>query len=118
MTKQPIRGAAPARGHVTRVGSWAVGDSDGELFAASRRCRHQLADLSKGSIGKDGCLVCPWHGARYDTTTGAMVRGPRGFFWYRGKTPGYTALVLAYGRWLKLRLRRVVRLGDGEVELR
>lgn len=100
-----------ARGEVRRVGQWAVGQSDGRDFAVSRRCRHQLADLSKGRVAPDGCLVCPWHGARYDTGTGAMVDGPQGFLSYRGRTPGYSALVKSYARYLGLRVGRVVRRG-------
>ena len=96
-------------GAVRRVGDWAVGNRGGAYFAVSRRCRHQLADLSEGTIDADGCLVCPWHGARYDTGTGAMVDGPQGFLFYRGRTPGYSALVLAYAKYLGLRVGRVVR---------
>jgi nitrite reductase/ring-hydroxylating ferredoxin subunit len=102
-------------GAVRRVGDWAVGNRDGEYFAVSRRCRHQLADLSEGSIGPDGCLVCPWHQARYDVRTGRMVEGPRGFLGYHGRTPGYTQLVRAYSRVLRLRVRRALRLGDDVV---
>lgn len=98
-------------GTVRRVGPWAVGSSGGEDFAVSRRCRHQLADLSKGSVDADGCLVCPWHGSRYDVRTGRMVAGPKGFLAYQGRTPGYTQIVLAYGRYLRLRVGRVVRGG-------
>jgi nitrite reductase/ring-hydroxylating ferredoxin subunit len=98
-----------APGEVRRVGQWAVGQSDGRDFAVSRRCRHQLADLSEGRVDADGCLVCPWHGARYDTSTGAMVDGPQGILFYRGRTPGYSALVLAYAKHLGLRVGRVVR---------
>lgn len=101
----------PQPGTVRRQGPWAVGNRDGELFAVSRRCRHQLGDLSEGSLDANGCLVCPWHGSRYDVTDGRMVAGPRGFLWYRGKTPGYTELVLAYGKHLRLRIGRVVRRG-------
>lgn len=98
-------------GAVRRLGRWAVGNRDGELFAVSRRCRHQLADLSKGSIGLDGCLVCPWHQSRYDVKTGKMVRGPEGFLGYHGRTPGYTQFVRAYSRMLRLRVGRVLRRG-------
>jgi nitrite reductase/ring-hydroxylating ferredoxin subunit len=94
---------------VRRVGSWAVGTSRGDDFAVSRRCRHQLADLSNGTVDADGCLVCPWHSSRYDVRTGAMVDGPQGFLFYGGRTPGYSALVLAYAKHLKLRVGRVVR---------
>jgi nitrite reductase/ring-hydroxylating ferredoxin subunit len=96
-------------GTVRRAGQWAVGRSGDEVFAVSRRCRHQFADLSEGSIDRDGCLVCPWHGSRYDVRSGEMVRGPRGFLGYRGPTPGYTGLVRAFGRVVRLRVARVTR---------
>jgi 3-phenylpropionate/trans-cinnamate dioxygenase ferredoxin component len=99
----------PLTGGVTGVGPWAVGRSRGEVFAVSRRCRHQFADLAGGTVDADGCLVCPWHQSRYDVRTGAMLSGPKGFLGYHGPTPGYTQLVLAYGRHLKLRVATVVR---------
>ncbi len=102
-------------GAVRRAGNWAVGNRDGELFAVSRRCRHQLADMSEGSIDAHGCLVCPWHGARYDVRTGEMVQGPRGFLGYHGPTPGYTQFVRAYSRVLRLRVRKALRRGDDVV---
>jgi nitrite reductase/ring-hydroxylating ferredoxin subunit len=101
----------PPRG-VTRVGGWTVADRDGELRAVSSRCRHQLADLSKGSLDKNGCLVCPWHGSRYDLDTGAMVEGPKGFFGYVGRTPGYTQVFAVLGKVARLRRRPVRREGD------
>ncbi len=78
----------------------------------SSRCRHQLADLSRGSLDRHGCLVCPRHGARYDLDSGRMVEGPKGFLAYVGRTPGYTRLVRAYGLLLVLRRRAVKRVGD------
>lgn len=96
-------------GTVRPLGRWAVGNRDGEPFAVSRRCRHQLADLSRGSLDADGCLVCPWHGSRYDVRDGRMVSGPHGFLAYHGPTPGYTQLVLSYGRVLRLRVGRALR---------
>jgi nitrite reductase/ring-hydroxylating ferredoxin subunit len=98
-------------GAVGRAGPWTVANRGGEVKAVSSRCRHQLADLSKGSLDKDGCLVCPWHGARYDLDSGKMVEGPKGFLSYVGKTPGYEQLVAAYGKVLTLRRARVVREG-------
>ena len=82
---------------------------NGSVRAVSSRCRHQLADLSKGSVDKNGCLVCPWHGSRYDVDTGAMVEGPKGFLFYVGRTPGYTQFIRAYGAIAKLRTRAVER---------
>ena len=109
MTEDEIRPEDLPPGTVRRVDDWAVGNAEGRLFAVSRRCRHQLGDLSKGSVDADGCLVCPWHQSRYDVRTGEMVTGPRGFLTYQGPTPGYTQLVLTYGRRLRLRVGRVVR---------
>ena len=91
-------------GTVVEAGRYAVGNADDERFAVTRRCRHLGADLAGGSIDDDGCLVCPWHGAKYDVATGRMTLGPRGFF---AKVPGLGATV-------KL-LTRVMPLGRGEV---
>ena len=88
-------------GVVKGAGRYAVGNSDGEFFAVTRRCRHLNADLAEGSIDSNGCLTCPWHGASYDLDTGRMVRGPQGVF---AKIPGLGAafkaftLVLPLGR--------------------
>ena len=108
-------------GTLRRAGDWAVGNrgpgdaGEDRYFAVSRRCRHQLADLSEGTIDADGCLVCPWHQSRYDVRTGEMVEGPRGFLFYRGPTPGYSGLVRSYAAVLKLRVRRALRRGDDVV---
>ena len=91
-------------GVVRGAGRYAVGNAGGELFAVTRRCRHLGADLAGGSIDRDGCLVCPWHGARYDVTTGQMTRGPQGIF---ARIPGVDA-----GYRL---LTRVLPLGRGEI---
>jgi nitrite reductase/ring-hydroxylating ferredoxin subunit len=77
------------------------------LFGVTRRCRHLYADLAGGTIDAQGCLVCPWHGSRYDVKTGRMVRGPQGIF---AKIPG-----LSQG--FKL-LTRVLPLGRARVEAR
>ena len=67
-------------GVVRGAGRYAVGNANGELFAVTCRCRHLGADLAGGSTDRRGCLVCPWHGARYDVGTGRMTRGPQGVF--------------------------------------
>ncbi len=64
----------------TPHGVLAVGMSDGTPFAVSNRCRHLFASLGKGRVTAEGCLECPSHAARYDVSTGAMVRGPQGAF--------------------------------------
>jgi nitrite reductase/ring-hydroxylating ferredoxin subunit len=59
------------------VGPTAVlvsGRSDGVDVLADR-CSHRGAPLSDGEVA-DGCVTCPWHGSRFDLTSGAVVRGP------------------------------------------
>jgi len=90
-------------GTVVGADRYAVGNN-GDYFAVTRRCRHFGADLADGSIGANGCLVCPWHGANYDVSTGRMVVGPQGIF---ARIPG---LGLAFKA-----LTRVVPLGRGTV---
>jgi nitrite reductase/ring-hydroxylating ferredoxin subunit len=91
-------------GTVKGAGSYAVGNAAGQRFAVTRRCRHLRADLAGGSIDEHGCLVCPWHGARYDVQSGKMVSGPGGIF---AKIPGF-------GFMNKL-LTEVLPLGRGTV---
>lgn len=93
-------------GAVVGAGPWAVGNSEGDLFAVSRRCRHLYADLAHGTIDNDGCLTCPWHGSKYDVNTGRMVLGPRGVF---AKVPGLGLAFKLMTRVLPLRRGRVVQ---------
>ena len=100
---------------VTGAGGWAVGrDVESETFAVSRRCRHLFADLAQGNVAADGCLVCPWHGAKYDVSTGRMVRGPQGIY---AKVPGLGAAFRALSRVVPLRRGEVVER-DGELYVR
>lgn len=103
----PVSALTP--GMVKGVGRYAVGNADGELFAVTRRCRHLYADLAGGSIDEDGCLACPWHGAKYDTQTGRMLRGPQGVF---AKIPGLGAVFKALTVVLPLGRGRVVNRDD------
>jgi nitrite reductase/ring-hydroxylating ferredoxin subunit len=108
------RAADVKDGTVVAADGYAVGNAAGSYFAVSRRCRHLGADLSKGTIDSKGCLVCPWHGSRYDVTTGRMVRGPQGIF---AKIPGLGAGFIALTKVLPLR-RREVAERDGTLFLK
>jgi nitrite reductase/ring-hydroxylating ferredoxin subunit len=95
-------------GSVTGVDGYAVGNN-GEYFAVGRKCRHLRADLAGGSIDPDGCLVCPWHGSKYDVSTGQMVRGPQGVF---AKIPGLGTMFKALTRVIPLKRGRVEQRGE------
>lgn len=98
-------------GVVRGAGRYAVGNSGGELFAVSRRCRHLRADLAQGSIDEKGCLVCPWHGAKYDVSTGRMTLGPQGAF---AKVPGLDSCYRLLTKVIPLRRGKVTE-SDGKV---
>lgn len=91
-------------GSLTGAGRYAVGNN-GDHFAVTRRCRHFGADLAEGSVDDDGCLVCPWHGAKYNVESGRMVRGPQGIY---AKIPGLNVSLRAITRILPLGRGRVV----------
>ncbi len=101
-----VPAASAPEGTVTGVEQYAVGNN-GDYFAVGRKCRHLRADLAAGSIDPDGCLVCPWHEAKYDVLTGQMVRGPQGIF---AKIPGLG--------WSFKALTRLIPLKRGTIEQR
>jgi len=97
------------KGTVKGSGKYAVGNN-GDYFAVGRKCRHFQADLGNGSIDADGCLVCPWHGAKYDVKTGRMVLGPQKIF---AKIPGVGPFFKGLTAVVPLRRGRVTeRNGD------
>jgi len=49
---------------------------DGDrYYAAQRRCLHQGGDLADGIVSR-GYLICPVHGWRFHTATGALDASP------------------------------------------
>jgi nitrite reductase/ring-hydroxylating ferredoxin subunit len=53
-----------------------IGNRAGTVFAVSDRCPHQKFPLSDGELTPEGTIVCSWHGASFDCTSGRAVRGP------------------------------------------
>ncbi|WP_341974319.1 Rieske (2Fe-2S) protein [Microbacterium sp. LWO13-1.2] len=47
-----------------------------ELRAISAVCSHAGGSLDEGTLDQDGCVTCPWHGSRFRTQDGSVVRGP------------------------------------------
>lgn len=53
-----------------------VGNVDGIFFAMDNICSHAGAELHEGTLnGKE--LKCPWHGAKWDITTGNLIWFPQ-----------------------------------------
>jgi nitrite reductase/ring-hydroxylating ferredoxin subunit len=53
-----------------------ISNIGGKFYAMDDRCGHMNARLSMGNISNDGIVVCPFHGARFDATTGKKVKEP------------------------------------------
>ncbi len=68
-----------------RVGELAGVDLDGvplvmtrladRVVAYADRCTHRGGPLHEGTL-EDGCVVCPWHGGRFDLEDGTVALGP------------------------------------------
>jgi nitrite reductase/ring-hydroxylating ferredoxin subunit len=63
--------------HVTVGGKEIlVANVDGSYYAINNICNHAGAELHEGDLaGKE--LTCPWHGAKWDVTTGKLVWFPQ-----------------------------------------
>lgn len=68
---------APGRAKMVAAGGRQIAlfNVDGSFHAIDGICPHRGAPLSDGEI--DGTRVtCPWHGATFDVTTGAVLCPP------------------------------------------
>ncbi len=63
--------------HITAGGQdIMVANIDGTFYATGNTCTHAGAELHEGTVeGK--ILTCPWHGAKWDLTTGEMSWFPQ-----------------------------------------
>jgi 3-phenylpropionate/trans-cinnamate dioxygenase ferredoxin subunit len=48
----------------------------GSIGAVGNICTHAEFLLSDGTLRQDGTIECAWHGARFDSSTGRVCRGP------------------------------------------
>lgn len=67
----------PGEGRVVDVNGFmlALFNVDGRYYAIDNTCPHRDGPLGDGDV--DGTIVrCPWHGWRWDVTTGANVNNP------------------------------------------
>lgn len=53
-----------------------ISNIGGKFYAIDDRCGHMNALLSMGNISNEQIVTCPFHGARFDVTTGRKVRDP------------------------------------------
>jgi nitrite reductase/ring-hydroxylating ferredoxin subunit len=55
--------------------SIALFNLDGTFYAIDDQCPHQGASLSEGAV-TGAQVICPWHAARFDLKTGAVLNPP------------------------------------------
>jgi nitrite reductase/ring-hydroxylating ferredoxin subunit/hemoglobin-like flavoprotein len=53
----------------------AVYNVDGAFYATADECPHAYGPLHQGAL-KGKTVTCPWHGSRFDVTTGEVISGP------------------------------------------
>jgi nitrite reductase/ring-hydroxylating ferredoxin subunit len=52
-----------------------IANVGGGYYATSNICTHEGAKLHEGKLNNNE-LICPWHGARWDVTSGKMILFP------------------------------------------
>jgi nitrite reductase (NADH) small subunit len=53
----------------------ALANVEGKLFAINNVCLHRGGPLGEGEL-EGQVVVCPWHGWKYDVTTGKLTTNP------------------------------------------
>jgi nitrite reductase/ring-hydroxylating ferredoxin subunit len=67
----------PGSGRLVEIEGKAVAlfNVDGNFFATEEMCPHRAGPLAEGKLNKN-IVECPWHGARFDVTSGKKINGP------------------------------------------
>jgi nitrite reductase/ring-hydroxylating ferredoxin subunit len=55
--------------------SIAIFNVGGSFYAVDNTCTHRGGPLSEGTLTGD-TVTCPWHGAKYNVKTGAVLSPP------------------------------------------
>ena len=58
--------------------SIALFNVDGKYYAIEDECTHEGGPLGEGLL-RGTHVLCPWHGAEFDVTTGAVLSPPADF---------------------------------------
>lgn len=62
-------------GSALRLGDVSVFNVAGRFYATQSLCTHMKGELAKGKL-EGSTLTCPKHGAQFNVTSGAVLRGP------------------------------------------
>jgi len=67
----------PGTGRAVQMGAKqvAIFNVGGTFYALDSLCTHRHGPLAEGTL--EGTIVtCPWHGSKFDVTSGQVVKGP------------------------------------------
>jgi len=67
----------PGTGKAVHAGAKQVAlfNVGGTFYAIDSLCTHRHGPLAEGTL--EGTIVtCPWHGSKFDVTSGQVVKGP------------------------------------------
>ena len=67
----------PGTGKAVQAGpkQVAIFNVGGTFYALDSLCTHRHGPLAEGTL--EGTIVtCPWHGSKFDVTSGQVVKGP------------------------------------------
>jgi nitrite reductase/ring-hydroxylating ferredoxin subunit len=72
-----LRDVGPGQTTLVRVNGEdvAVYNVAGAYYATQDECTHARGPLNKGKLEGE-CIVCPWHGSRFDVRDGTVLDGP------------------------------------------
>jgi nitrite reductase (NADH) small subunit len=72
-----IADIAPGHGIVAEANGTplAIFNVDGTIHAINNTCCHRDGPLGEGEL-EGNIVTCPWHGWRYNVTTGACLNNP------------------------------------------
>jgi nitrite reductase/ring-hydroxylating ferredoxin subunit len=68
---------APGKAKVVQAANkvLALFNLDGTFYALDNRCTHVGGPLGEGQV-QENVVTCPWHGSRFDITSGQVVGPP------------------------------------------
>ncbi len=78
VTVARVSDVPPGTGRTVEVhGTWiALFNVNGTFYAIDNACPHAGGPLGEGTLRENGVVECPWHGWRFDVTTGQRVGNP------------------------------------------
>lgn len=68
---------APGKGTTVKVGNKQIAlfNVEGNFYAIDNTCTHSGGPLGEGRLAGTA-VTCPWHGARFDVTSGKLLTPP------------------------------------------